>query len=87
MKFDERNIKKKKSPLIYHGNRGTKIMRLGDVRYCFAMAILVIKFPNEVWEFIVFAAFLFIIIIIILPYGAACLTSCKYPFPLKSFHF
>jgi hypothetical protein len=21
------------------------------------------------------------------PYGAACLTSCKYPFPLKSFHF
>jgi hypothetical protein len=20
-------------------------------------------------------------------YGAACLTSCKYPFPLKSFHF
>jgi hypothetical protein len=23
------------------------------------MAILVIKFPNEVWEFIVFAAFLF----------------------------
>jgi hypothetical protein len=22
-----------------------------------------------------------------LPYGAACLTPCKYPFPLKSFHF
>jgi hypothetical protein len=21
------------------------------------------------------------------PYGAACLTPCKYPFPLKSFHF
>jgi hypothetical protein len=21
------------------------------------------------------------------PYGAACLTSCKYPFSLKSFHF
>jgi hypothetical protein len=20
-------------------------------------------------------------------YGAACLTPCKYPFPLKSFHF
>ena len=26
----------------YHGNRGTKIMGWGDVRYCFAMAILVI---------------------------------------------
>ena len=26
----------------YHGNRGTKIMRWGDVRYCFAMAILVL---------------------------------------------
>ena len=25
-----------------HGNRGTKIMGWGDVRYCFAMAILVI---------------------------------------------
>ena len=22
-----------------------------------------------------------------LPYGAVCLTPCKYPFPLKSFHF
>ena len=22
-----------------------------------------------------------------LPYGAACLTPCKYPFPLKSAHF
>ena len=42
-------------------------MRWGDVRNCFAMAILVIKFPNNVWELIVFAAFLFIIIIIILP--------------------
>jgi hypothetical protein len=21
------------------------------------------------------------------PYGVACLTSCTYPFPLKSFHF
>ena len=21
------------------------------------------------------------------PYGAACLTPCKYPFPMKSFHF
>jgi hypothetical protein len=21
------------------------------------------------------------------PYGAVCLTPCKYPFPLKSFHF
>ena len=21
------------------------------------------------------------------PYDAACLTPCKYPFPLKSFHF
>jgi hypothetical protein len=21
------------------------------------------------------------------PYGAACLTPCKHPFPLKSFHF
>jgi hypothetical protein len=21
------------------------------------------------------------------PYGAVCLTSCNYPFPLKSFHF
>jgi hypothetical protein len=21
------------------------------------------------------------------PYGAACLTSCKYPFPLNFFHF
>jgi uncharacterized membrane protein (DUF485 family) len=26
----------------YHGNRGTKIMGWGDVRHCFAMAILVI---------------------------------------------
>ena len=26
----------------YHGNRGTKIMGWGDVRYCFAMAILVL---------------------------------------------
>ena len=42
-------------------------MGWGDVRNCFAMAILVIKFPNNVWELIVFAAFLFIIIIIILP--------------------
>jgi hypothetical protein len=25
----------------YHGNRGTKMMGWGDVRYCFAMAILV----------------------------------------------
>jgi hypothetical protein len=25
----------------YHGNRGTKIMGWGDIRYCFAMAILV----------------------------------------------
>jgi hypothetical protein len=25
----------------YHGNRGIKIMGCGDVRYCFAMAILV----------------------------------------------
>jgi hypothetical protein len=33
-------------------------MEWGDVRYCFAMAILVIKFPNKVWELIVFAPFL-----------------------------
>jgi hypothetical protein len=26
----------------YHGNQGTKIMEWGDIRYCFAMAILVI---------------------------------------------
>jgi hypothetical protein len=26
----------------YHGNRGTKILGSGDVRYCFAMAILVL---------------------------------------------
>ena len=32
---------KKQSSCHYHGNRGTKIMGCGDVRYCFAMAILV----------------------------------------------
>jgi hypothetical protein len=30
----------------YHANRGTKIMGWGDVRYCFAMAILVITSPR-----------------------------------------
>jgi hypothetical protein len=50
-------------------------MRWGDVRYCFAMAILVIKFPNDVWELIVFAPFLFIIIIIPPPLLAAILSD------------
>jgi hypothetical protein len=30
-----------------HGNRGTKIMGWGNVRYCLAMAILVIKSPKQ----------------------------------------
>ena len=42
-------------------------MGWGDVRYFFAMGILVIiiKSPNEVWRLIVFEPFLIIIIIII----------------------
>ena len=44
-------------------------MGWGDVRYFFAMGILVIiiKSPNEVWRLIVFEPFLIIIIIIIIP--------------------
>ena len=43
-------------------------MGWGDVRYFFAMGILVIiiKSPNEVWRLIVFEPFLIIIIIIII---------------------
>ena len=35
----------------YHGNRDTKIMGRGDVRYCFAMAILVYYCHGILYQF------------------------------------
>jgi hypothetical protein len=43
----QRRKERRISKWRYHGNRGTKIMGWGDVRYCFAMAILVIKSPKQ----------------------------------------
>ena len=46
----------------YHGNRSTKIMGWGDVRYWFAMAILVMAPKRSLWDILLLLMLLLLII-------------------------